>query len=193
MKTKRYNGIRVLMGSLLLSVSLSVSALPMITGNIGMGGGFDPVDSTGAVTSLDLATGIDFNPNMFRVTSNSTGDFAALAGQIGSIQDFQFVGFTGPVVDFWSVGGFSFDLTSVNTIPTGDPSQFLALEGFGTISAAGYQDTLGRWSFSGNGPTGIFTWSAGSSAVGVPEPMALALIGIGLVGFGVRGLSRRRG
>lgn len=181
--------MRAVFGILLLGISLNVSALPMITGSIGMGGGFSPVDSTGAIVTLDQATGIDFDPNLFRVTSNSTGDFAPLAGQIGTIQDFQFGGFTGPLVDFWSVGGFAFDLMSVSTVPTGDPTQFLALEGMGIIRSAGYQDTLGRWSFSGNGFNGTFSWSAGSTAV--PEPVALALVGIGLVGFGVRGLYKR--
>ena len=114
-----------------------------------------------------------------------------IAPQIGTIQDFQFASFSGPLVDFWTVGGFSFDMTSITVLPSNDPTSFLALEGMGVIRAAGFQDTLGRWTFSGNGPSGTFSWSAGSSAIGVPEPMALALIGIGLVGFSVRGLYKR--
>lgn len=183
---------RALFGGVLLGLSMNVSALPLITGTIGMGGGFDPVDSTGAVTSLDLAEGIDFTPNSFYVTWNTTGDFAGLGGQTGTIKDIQFGSLAGPVDDFWSVGGFSFDLESISRQPFGDPSQYIALQGSGVISAAGYQKTRGLWSFTGNGPSGTFSWSAGTGATGVPEPMVLALVGIGLAGFGVRGMVRRR-
>ncbi len=194
----------VLVAGLLTASGVS-QAIPIISGSIGMGGSFNPVDSSGTIVDLDEATGIDFAPNMFRVSAGSTGDFAALAGMDGTIQDLQFAPFSSPIVDFWTVGDFAFELTMLDDLTAlGFESMFLVLSGEGIISGDGYQDTLGSWTFAGTGGGGIFTWAAVSAAEGggggtqddymsVPEPMALALIGIGLVGFGgVRGFRGRR-
>jgi hypothetical protein len=189
-----------------LLAASGVSFATIISGSIGMGGSFDPINSSGALVDLDDATGIDFTGDMFRVSAASTGDFAALAGMDGTITDLQFDPFTGPVVDFWTVGGFSFELTMLDDITApGFESMFLNLSGEGIISHTDFENTLGTWRFAGTGGGGIFTWAAVSAAEGggtqdsgedymsVPEPMALALIGIGLVGFGgVRGFRGRR-
>ena len=195
----------VFLAGLLAASSVSF-AIP-ISGVIGMGGTFNPVNSSNTIVPLDAATGIDFSPNTFRVAAGSTGDFAALAGMTGSIQDLQFApSFSGPVDDFWTVGGFAFKLTMLDEVtPPGFESMFLNLSGEGIISGTGYDDTDGTWTFAGTGGGGVFTWAAASAAAGggtgssgdeymsVPEPMALALIGIGLVGFGgVRGFRGRR-
>lgn len=80
--------IQALLGALLLGATMQVSALP-ITGAIGMGGNFIAVDSNWDATGTAAATGIDFNPNLFIVTSKS-GSFTGVASTIGSITDFQF-------------------------------------------------------------------------------------------------------
>lgn len=185
---------QALCGALLLSAATQVMAVA-ITGEIGMGGNFVAVDSNWDATGTAAATGVDFDPNLFIVNS-ATGSFAGV-GSIGNISDFQFDptlgindGFGGVtavsvIIDFWTIDGFSFDLTSITKGFTNDPDSFLVLEGTGIISAAGFDDTAGTWSFTGDtSNSGTFSWSAGSTAVAeVPEPGVLVLISVGLIGF----------
>ena len=192
---------KILVGSLLSVIAVNIQALP-ITGELGMGNSFIPVDSSWNQTTIALATGINFDDDAFIVNVNSaTGSFSGLTGS-GSIKDFQFGAGTGSelgindgsdgvtdvssIIDFWSVDGFSFELTSVIKLSSSSDT-FLDLEGTGIIRRNGLDATMGTWTFTGENDSGTFNWSAGSSAV--PEPTMLALVGIGLVGFAV---SRRK-
>lgn len=176
--------IQVLIGAVLFVASSQTFAIPSISGEIGMIGAFDPVDSSWNITGISDATGIDFDPNKFKVLT-ATGTFSSIAsGTLGDITDLQFDSFSGPIVDFWNVDGFSFDLTSISKGFSSDPNNKLVLEGLGTISTAGYMDTAGTWTFTGQTTSagGVFTWSAGSTTM-VPEPGMLTLLGIGLIGL----------
>lgn len=169
----------------LLSSGAMATTMP-VTGAIDMGGRAYVYDREGGtqVTDPALATFVDFNPNNFIVVA-ATGDFAALVDDIGTIQDLTFDGFTGPVLNFWTVGDFAFDLTDVVRGATNDPQKFLVLNGTGVIRAAGYDDTLADWRFTADTTgNGAFTWNAASETV--PEPGMLTLLSIGLIGFGLR-------
>jgi len=186
--------IQTVFGALLVTAVMDVSAIP-ITGDIGMGGAYQAVDTSWNATTNGLATGIAFTPELFIVNS-TTGIFATeVSSQIGTISSFQFApglgisdgmgGVTAVslIADFWTIDGFSFELASVTNLAA-PSSAFLNLQGTGTISHVGYDDTMGTWSFTGNSAGSTFSWSAGSS-VAVPEPGMLALMGmgIGLIGF----------
>ena len=147
----------------LLAASGVSFAVPIIEGMIGMGGDFTPVNSSG-VTGLGSATGIDFSFDEFQV-SPASGDFAGLLDDTGTITDLQFNPFNGPIVDFWTVGGFSFELTSLYEIPRPPSfaSPFLTLTGEGIIRHDDYQDTLGIWTFGG---TAGGNWTAGGWTFG---------------------------
>ena len=69
--------IQILCSALLLSAAMEATALP-ITGDIGMGGNFTAVDSSWVATGTAVATGIDFDPNLFIVNS-ATGDFSGVS------------------------------------------------------------------------------------------------------------------
>lgn len=169
-------GQTMLFGVLLLG-SLTAQAVP-INGGIGFFGAFTPLDDANQATTLDEATGIDFLNNA-AFTENATGDFSDIDDlTLASFSDFQFD--ETPVSPLWSVGGFSFELSSVSVdLQT---ASALKLSGLGTVSGNGFDDTAGTWSLSADSGTGlVFAWSGGTIAATAP-PM-LWLWGAGLVGM----------
>jgi hypothetical protein len=161
-----------------------------ISGEVGFIGAFTPVDSDGVQTDIASATGIDFHPDTGPniIIANAEGDFIG-ADNVGTIMDFQFASFSSAIEDFWTVDvngtTFAFDLTSVARVFTKDPALFLELEGTGVVSAAGFDDTVGTWSFSGNttGTGATFSWSGGTATVPLPAPVWILAAGLGLIGF----------
>jgi hypothetical protein len=132
---------------------------PMLEGGLSMTGAWNPIDIDGVETTIPLSTGIDFSgwfdgvgapDNTFLVTTG-TGSFAALGGNIsGIINDFQF---DTPLVTeslLWSVGGFSFTMSSFEfEKDIVDGNNDLHVYGLGTLSATGFADTPGQWNFTG--------------------------------------------
>jgi len=176
-------------------VATSVYALP-ITGKMEMTGAFHLIDNGGnIVDNAADATGVDFDFfgfDKFRAI-NGDGDFAGLAGMVGDISDFQFESFSSSIANFWAIDIFSFELTNVVRGFTNDSANFLVLNGTGTISASGFDDTEAAWLFSGDGSGGgLLSWSATpsipvlSDPTTIPEPGVLALLSMGLIGFGLR-------
>jgi VPDSG-CTERM motif len=83
----------------------------------------------------------------------------------------------------WSVGGFTFDLTSATVVTQN--ATFLNISGVGTVSGNGFEDTTARWAFTvqnaGGGTGDFFSFSGNVSTQGVPDGgSAVALLGIGL-------------
>jgi hypothetical protein len=181
---------QILTGAALATLAFNVMALPSVSGSLQMTGAFYAVDASGNHTSDGaLATGIDFDffgTDRFRATLGD-GSFAGLAGELGNITDFQFDPLVASIADFWTIDIFSFELTDITRVPSSDPSRFISLVGSGVISASGYENTVASWRLSGNTTgSGIFSWSATSTATAVPEPGVLALLALGLIGFSAR-------
>lgn len=153
-----------------------------ITGDITFGG-VVTFDST----NLSLATQVS-TWNLSIVTSDS-GDF-------GSIPILSNVTMTAPwifnpstpTMPLWSVGGFTFDLTSSTIVS--QTNFFLDITGVGTLSAAGFDTTPGTWSFSVSNALGTtsstFGFTSDTHSGLVPDGGATAaLLGIALAGVEV--------
>ena len=155
-------------------------ASPIITGDITFGG-VVTFDST----HLNLAKEVTAW-NLAIVTSDS--------GSFGSIPVLSSVSLATPwifnpstaTMPLWSVGGFTFDLTSSTIVS--QSTTFLNITGVGTLSAAGFTTTPGKWSFTvsnaGGRPQTTFGFTSDTSAV--PDGGATAaLLGIALTGVEV--------
>ncbi|MBT8131925.1 MAG: PEP-CTERM sorting domain-containing protein [Gammaproteobacteria bacterium] len=176
----------------ILLLPFAANAVP-IDGSIGLGGDMDLTCSGGGTCTVNNADGIAFigNGNVNSVS----GDFATtiLVGDDALMNDFGFdpLDLNNPL---WAVGGFSFAITAIDSINRIDTSgaDFLLLSGSGLISAAGFDDTLGTWTFSADSADGIdFAWSSTAAPSPAPEPGILMLLGMGLIGsIGARRLVR---
>jgi len=102
---------------------------------------------------------------------------------------------SGPVANFWSVGGFTFNLTASSIFSQGGDPAGVVVTGYGWMIGNGFDPTFGVWSFSTqSGPSSAgwvvqFSFSAADSAV--PDSgSTVALLGLAIVG--VEALRRRQ-
>jgi protein with PEP-CTERM/exosortase system signal len=158
-----------------------VQATP-ITGDITFGG-VVTLDST----HLNLATQVS-TWDLSIVTSDS-GSFSSIPilSNVTMTAPWIFNPST-PTIPLWSVGGFTFDLTS-STIVT-QTNFFLNIRGVGSLSGPGFTTTPGSWSFTISdalgGPSSTFGFEPDTAAGLVPEGGAtVALLGLALAGVEV--------
>ena len=178
-----------LMKTFLLTLVLSVlafaelsSAAPIV-GDITFAGRvtFDTND----VNTADSVTSW-FNTHV----ENSDGDFGSVAPNTA-------VTFAAPWIfdpstptpNFWSTGGFTFDLLSATILNQGHG--FLNIEGTGIVSSSNeaFDPTIGTFDFSAQSPrtAGTFSFSAGTQDVPEPGSLAMLTLGAGILA----GLARR--
>ncbi|MEX0729886.1 MAG: PEP-CTERM sorting domain-containing protein [Aquisalimonadaceae bacterium] len=166
-----------------------------IDGEISFEGGWQPIDAAFNSTTIEDAVGVEFAaPTKVTETPAPTGDYAGTGGTVVSYTNFLFDPFNAAgVTPLWAFVhnglDYSFDLLSVAV--AFQSSRALVLEGQGVASITGYEDTDYFWTFTGQGGTATFSFSA--TNVPVPEPSVIGLLGLGLIGFAVVGFLRRRG
>jgi len=159
-----------------------------ITGNITLGGTVSlNTGSAGTATAVTAWHGIGGAGSPF-VTSFD-GDFTGFvtAGDATSIvAPWSFN--SGPVPMFWTVDGFTFDLTSSSIFSQGGVPPGVVVNRSGFVSRNGFDPTFMSWSFTtqdpGTGHPRIFSFSAANGSV--PDGgSAVALLGLALVGIEV--------
>lgn len=192
MKTKKG-----LLGTLaavsMLLVAGTASAAP-ISGDISFFGVWEAkaADGVTVVSSCCFGTAAHIAFVGDVLVSQAIGDFDGAAGLHAPYTDFTFDPFEGPIAPLWTLTldgtTFSFTLERVNV--SLQTIHQLALQGSGTLSAPGYDDTEFAWSFSGDHTGALLSFSAVS--YDVPEPSVVGLLGLGLIAMGAVGVRRRR-
>ena len=158
--------------------ALSAQATP-ITGMLNIAG--EANFNTNSLLTASSATFI--NPHV----ESGTGSFAGLVFPTPVVMASYTFDPSTMTNGLWSVGGFTFNLTS-STVKQ-RTAEFLSVSGTGIITGpAGFDPTPGIWAFTsqnaGGQPGMSFSFSANSHAGAVPDGgMTLALLGAGLMGL----------
>ncbi len=168
------------------ALTLGAQAVP-ITGDIDFAGqAFFNTTSLATATRVMNFRANEAAANNTAVVTSATGSFSTIAaGTLATMNPYTFNPST-PVTPLWTVGGFSFNLTSSTIVL--QSSTFLAISGTGILTGpAGFDPTPGLWAFTsqqaGGGSQQSFSFSANTTAVGVPDGgSTVALLGAGLIG-----------
>jgi hypothetical protein len=164
-----------------LVVTAQVSQAVPISGSIGFTG--QASYDTGSVGTANEVT------HWFNTAVNGTSgsfDILALNSPATLFSPWAF-DTTTPINDFWTAGGFSFELLSSSIITQGPG--FVFVTGTGIVSGpAGYDATTFDWNFSSQGnpvTTGSpLTWTFSASSDHVPDgSTTLVLLGSALSGL----------
>ena len=173
---------------MVFGVVTSLHAIP-ITGSISIGTAGGGLDWTGDTTDVNTITKIISFGNA-EVTAR-TGSFTSVANGTPVTMG-QPLDFVTPVIvnPLWTAGPFTFTLAppiGISRINNADPiPDTLRLSGMGTIAAAGFDSTVGGWTWSGE-LNGVSTFTFSSTTIpGVPDGgTTVALLGAALSGLGL--------
>jgi hypothetical protein len=158
--------MRITKNLLSAAVAVFIAATPLqaaqITGGITFAGGAQ-FDTGSADTATAVVSWLNEAGNPPTVVS-TTLDFniVPIGSPVSLFAPWSFN--SGPVPNFWTAGGFTFDLTSSAIVVQG--SGFAVVSGTGILSGHGFDPTPGVWQFTTQNPSagGVFTFSASTAA-----------------------------
>ena len=179
----KFASVAVVALSLVQTVSATMIGTP-ITGTIGFTGRVT-LNTGSAATATQVSSWV--NP----VVQGTSGSFVGITNgtPVTIVQPWNFN--SGAVANFWSVGGFTFNLISSSiTSQGGTPgsSAFVNASGYGTVTDGNPADTATiLWNFSTQDPSiagvEVPTFTFSSSHVTVPDGAStVALLGFALTG-----------
>lgn len=167
----------------------SVQAV-QITGDIDFAGqAFFNTTSLATATAVNNFKTMASGPDHTALVTDVSGSFATTiaSGDIASFPNVYQFNPSAPASPLWTVGGFSFNLTSSTVLL--QTSMFLVIQGTGILTGpAGFDPTPGTWAFSSQQSDGksknSFSFSANTSGVPqVPDGgSTVSLLGAALVG-----------
>ncbi len=173
------------------ALTLSSARAVQITGDIDFAGqAFFNTNSLATATQVtNFKTMAGFGLDHSAVVTDATGSFATtvVMGDIASFPSLYQFNPSAPATPLWTVGGFTFDLTSSTVMLQN--SKFLVIEGIGILTGNGFDATVGRWAFTSQQSDGSnrvsFSFSSNNAAVPGQVPdggTTVALLGAALVG-----------
>jgi VPDSG-CTERM motif len=163
-------------------------AVPIV-GNITFAGG-TTLNTSSAGTASEVLSFTGAGGTGLPVVVSADGSFSGIAA--GSKATFASDWFfnSGPVASLWSVGGFTFDLTSSSIVYQGGYPAGVLVDGVGAITGNGLTPEAMTWSFSvsdpaaGAGSSLIFSFQAADGSVPDGGTTAM-LLGLGILGLGM--------
>ncbi|HEY1791160.1 MAG TPA: VPDSG-CTERM sorting domain-containing protein [Verrucomicrobiae bacterium] len=170
-------------------------ALP-ISGDITFAGGAT-LDSSSAATATEVLSWTGPGGTGMPIVISDSGSFSGIAP--GTTADFTAPWFfnSGAVSSLWSVGGFTFDLTSSHIAYQGTTEQGgvavggVLVTGIGAIMGNGQSPEAMTWEFAAGDPSadGTFSFQVADGTIGsstVPDGGTTAmLLGLGVLGLGL--------
>ena len=170
-----------------------------ITGNITFAGGVQ-LDTSSAGTATEVVNWTGPGGTGLPEVISDDGSFSSVSPGTQVTFAAPWLFNSGTVSSLWSVGGFTFSLTSSHVVFQGGSPAGVLVNGEGTVSGNGLTESAMTWSFSTSDPGAsgqdslIFSFqgasgSAGTSGGGggsVPDGGTTAmLLGLGMLGLGL--------
>lgn len=171
-------------------VAQAVSSDP-ISGDITFAGGVT-LNSSSAGSADEVLTWTGPGGTGMPIVISDSGSFSGIAaGTQASFTSPWFFNSTSPVNGLWSVGGFTFDLTSSHIAFQGGSPEGVLVDGIGAVMGNGLAPEAMTWEFATGDPSadGIFSFQVADGTQGqgeVPDGGTTAmLLGLGVLGLGL--------
>ena len=161
----------VMFGVVVFGLNIGTANAVLITGSIGIIGGYE-ADST-TLTLIDT-TGVSGADDLSTVTFGTSGSIFN-----GEIVYDPFAA----VVNVLQIGGWQLDLTTL-VIDPNSTTEKLKLSGTGVLSGFDFDATVATWSFSAQSASS-YSMTIASQVMSVAEPGVLGLLALGFIGVGV--------